>query len=153
MDIDFLVGRLEEMVMGARKVPMTNQVILEQPPVLDLIDQLRVAIPEEVRTARRTNQDTERVIASAREEAEHIIEAAQEQAAMLLQDQAILREAEQKAQEIEEAAADAARETTRGADEYAAGVLTSLQGDLERTLAIVRKSLDVLEARRAEAAE
>ena len=52
MDIQFLVERLEALVVNARKVPMTSQIILEQATVLDLIDQLRVAIPEEVRAAR-----------------------------------------------------------------------------------------------------
>ncbi|TMC79845.1 MAG: hypothetical protein E6J09_01040 [Chloroflexi bacterium] len=91
MDIQFLVERLEALVVNARKVPMTSQVILEQAAILDLIDQLRVAIPEEVKQARRINQESERVISKAREEAEGIIGAAQEQAALLLQDQSILR--------------------------------------------------------------
>src|SRR6195256_5979106 len=99
MDIQFLVERLEALVVNARKVPMTNQIILEQAAVLDLIDQLRVAIPEEVKQARRLTADTERVVARAREEADQIIAAAQEQAALLLQDQSILRDAEAKSEE------------------------------------------------------
>ena len=79
---------------------MTNNVMLEQAAMLDLIDQLRIAIPEEVKQARRINQESDRVIAKAREEAEQIIGAAQEQAALLLQDQSILREAESRAQEL-----------------------------------------------------
>src|SRR5213593_2157181 len=98
VDIQFLVERLEALVVNARKVPMTSQVILEQAAVLDLIDQLRVAIPEEVKQARRINQESDRVISKAREESEGIIGAAQEQAALLLQDQSILREAESRAQ-------------------------------------------------------
>jgi dUTP pyrophosphatase len=46
MDIQFLVERLEALVVNARKVPMTSQIILEQAAVLDLIDQMRVAIPD-----------------------------------------------------------------------------------------------------------
>lgn len=147
MDIQFLVERLEAMVVNARKVPMTSQVILEQATVLDLIDQLRVAIPEEVRQARRVNQESDRVLAKAREEAEQIIGAAQEQAALLLQDQSILREAETKAQEMLDRASAKSDETMRGADEYAADVLVRLESDLVKTLSIVKKSLEVLEER------
>src|ERR1700704_1947807 len=100
MDIQFLVERLEALVVNARKVPMTSQIILEQATILDLVDQLRIAIPEEVRQARRINQESDRVLGRAREEAEQIIGAAQEQAALLLQDQSILRDAEMKAQEL-----------------------------------------------------
>jgi hypothetical protein len=148
MDIQFLVERLETLVVNARKVPMTNQVVLEQAALLDLIDQLRIAIPEEVRQARRTIQETERMLAHAREEAERIIAAAQEQAALLLQDQSILREAEIRADDIAARGQQRAEETMRGADQYAADVLLRLEGDLNKTLSIVTKSLQVLEERR-----
>ena len=147
MDIQFLVERLEALVVNARKVPMTSQIILEQATVLDLIDQLRVAIPEEVRAARRVNQETDRVLGKARDEAEQIIGAAQEQAALLLQDQSILREAESKAQELLDQAQTKSEETMGGADQYAADVLVRLESDLVKTLSIIKKSLEVLEER------
>lgn len=147
MDIQFLVERLETLVVNARKLPMTNNVVLDQAALLDLIDQLRVAIPEEVKQARRINQESDRVLGRAREEAEQIIAAAQEQAALLLQDQVILREAEGRAEDIERRAQSKADETMRGADQYATDVLLRLQGDLEKTLSVVAKSLEVLEER------
>jgi len=147
VDIQFLVERLEALVVNARKVPMTSQIILEQATVLDLIDQLRVAIPEEVRAARRVNQETDRVLGKARDEAEQIIGAAQEQAALLLQDQSILREAESKAQELLDRAQEKSEETMGGADQYAADVLVRLESDLVKTLSIIKKSLEVLEER------
>lgn len=147
MDIQFLVERLEALVVNARKMPLTSQIILEQATVLDLIDQLRVAIPEEVRQARRINQESDRVLARARDEAEQIIGAAQEQAALLLQDQSILREAETKSQELLDRAQGKSEETMRGADEYAADVLVRLESDLVKTLSIIKKSLEVIEER------
>ena len=148
MDIQFLVERLEALVVNARKLPMTSQVILEQAAVLDVIDQMRVAIPEEVRQARRVNQETDQMLAKAREEAEQIIGAAQEQAALLLQDQSVLREAESRAEEMRGRAQAKADETMRGADQYASDVLVRLESDLVKTLSIVKKSLEVLEERR-----
>lgn len=153
MDMQFLVERLETLVVNARKLPMTNNTVLDQAALLDLIDQLRVAIPEEVRQARRINQETDRVIAHAREEAERIIGAAQEQAALLLQDSSILRDAEARAEDITLRAQQRAEETMRGADQYAADVLLRLEGDLDKTLSIVKRSLEVLEERKPATAE
>lgn len=150
MDIQFLVERLEALVVNARKLPMTSQVILEQAAVLDLIDQMRVAIPEEVKQARRIVQESDRVVHKAREEGEQIIGAAQEQAALLLQDQSIIREAESRADDIEKRATAKADETMRGADQYASDVLVRLESDLVKTLSIVKKSLEVLDERRPE---
>jgi vacuolar-type H+-ATPase subunit H len=147
LDIQFLVERLEALVVNARKLPMTSQIILEQATLLDLIDQLRVAIPEEVRQARRINQESDRLLGKAREEAEQIIAAAQEQAALLLQDQSILRQAETKAQELVTRAQAKSDETMGGADQYAADVLVRLESDLVKTLSIIKKSLEVLEER------
>jgi vacuolar-type H+-ATPase subunit H len=149
VDIQFLVERIEALVVNGRKVPMTSQVILEQAAVLDLIDQLRVAIPEEVKQARRINQESDRVLSKAREEAEQIIGAAQEQAALLLQDQSILREAETRSQDLLDKAQAKAEETMHGADQYAADVLVRLESDLVKTLSVIKKSLEVLEERRA----
>ncbi|MBI2773079.1 MAG: ATPase [Chloroflexi bacterium] len=153
MDMQFLVDRLENLIVAAGKVPMTNKVMLDQAAVLDLIDQLRLAIPEDVKQARRITGEGDRVIANAREEAERIIAAAQEQAALLLQDQAILREAESRADDIAGRAHMRAEETMRGADQYAADVLLRLEGDLDKTLSIVKKSLEVLEERKTSTAE
>src|SRR5207253_736633 len=127
VDIQFLVERLEALVVNARKLPMTSQVILEQAAILDLIDQMRVAIPDEVKQARRIVQESERVVQKAREEGEQIIGAAQEQAAILLQDQFILRQAEDRAGEMEKHAQTKADETMRGADQYASDVLIRLE--------------------------
>ena len=148
MDIQFLVERLEALVVKARKLPMTGQVVLEQAAILDLIDQMRVAIPEEVKQARRIVQESDRVVAKAREEGEQIIGAAQEQAAILLQDQSILRDAESRVGELETQARTKADETMRGADQYASDVLIRLESDRVKTLSIVKKSLEVLEERR-----
>ncbi len=153
VDIQFLVERLEALVVNARKLPMTNQIILEQATVLDVIDQLRVAIPEEVRQARRINQESDRVLAKAREEAEQIIGAAQEQAALLLQDQSILREAEMKAQELLDRAQAKSDETMHGADQYAADVLVRLESDLVKSLSIIKRSLEVIEERKPQPTE
>lgn len=152
-DIQFLVERLEALIVNARKVPMTSNVMLEQAAVLDLIDQLRISIPEEVKQAKRVNQDTERLVTRAREEADQIIAAAQEQAALLLQDQSILREAETQAQSSLDRAQTKADETMRGADQYAADVLVRLESDLVKTLSIIKRSLEVLEERRPQTTE
>jgi len=152
-DIQFLVERLEALIVNARKVPMTSNVMLEQAAVLDLIDQLRISIPEEVKQAKRVNQDSERLVTRAREESDQIIAAAQEQAALLLQDQSILRDAETQAQSSLDRAQTKADETMRGADQYAADVLVRLESDLVKTLSIIKRSFEVLEERRPQTTE
>jgi hypothetical protein len=67
----------------------------------------------------------------------------------LLQDQSILRVAETRSQDVLDKAQAKAEETMHGADQYAADVLVRLESDLVKTLSVIKKSLEVLEERRA----
>ncbi|HKW79087.1 MAG TPA: ATPase [Candidatus Limnocylindria bacterium] len=147
MDIQFLLERLEALIVNGRKLPMTSQVVLEQGSALDLIDQMRAAIPEEVRQARRVHQEGDRLIQRAKDEADHIVAAAQEQAALLLQDHELIRRAQSDSAEIVARAEALAEETMGGADKYAADVLRRLESDLETTLSTVRTYIGILEER------
>jgi hypothetical protein len=124
-------------------------VVVDQNAALGLIDELRVAVPEEVRAAKRINSEGERIMEKAQEEAERIVGRAQEQAAFLIDERGLTQAAAAESQRIiEEAHADADR-IRAGADEYAVGVLEGLEGDVQRTLQSIQKGLGLLDERRA----
>ena len=45
IDIIFLIEQLERLISGGRNMPLTSNVIIDQARALDLLDQLRVAVP------------------------------------------------------------------------------------------------------------
>ena len=145
----FLVERLEELLTDGRKVHFRNLVMVDQNDALDLVDQLRMAIPEEVKTAKRVNSEVDRLIEAAREEAKQILARAQEQATYLIEERELTRQAEEMGQEIVRQANSEAEATRRGADDYAAEVLSKLEAEVTRTLKSIRLGLDVLDERRA----
>src|SRR5437763_8038506 len=73
LDIIFLVERLESLIANGKPLPLTKNAIIDRDAALNLIDELRVAVPEEVRAAKRINQEGERIIDKAQEEAERIV--------------------------------------------------------------------------------
>ena len=111
-----------------------------------------MAIPEEVRAAKRINAEGERIIEKAEEEATRIVGRAQEQAAFLIGERGLLELAEVEGQKIIGAAQAAAEETRAGADDYAFGLLETLEVEVGRALAGVQKGIAVLDDRRAEIA-
>jgi hypothetical protein len=115
---------------------------------LDLIDQLRVAVPEEVRAAKRINSEGERIIEKAQEEAERVIGRAQEQAAFLIEERGLMLAAQEESRRIVDGAEGEAAEVRRGADEYAASVLIGLEGEVVRTLQSIKKGIQLLDERR-----
>jgi hypothetical protein len=123
--------------------------VVDQAGALDLIDQLRVAVPEEVRAAKRINSEGDRIIDKAQEESEQIVARAQEQAAFLIEERGLLESAQEESRRIIERADDEAIEIRRGADEYAASVLIGLEGDVVRTLQSIKKGIQLLDERRA----
>jgi hypothetical protein len=149
----YLVERLEELLTDGRKVPFKNLVMIDQNYALDMIDQLRMAIPEEVKTARRVNSEVDRLLEAAREEAKSILARAQEQATYLIEERELTRQAEEMGHEIVRQAHSEADATRRGADDYAAEILAKLEAEVLRTLKSIRLGLDVLDERRTVATD
>jgi cell division septum initiation protein DivIVA len=128
---------------------MTKNAIIDRDAALNLIDELRVAVPEEVRAAKRINQEGERIIEKAQEEAERIVARAQEQAAFLIGERGLTEAAEDESRRIVAQAEMDAEEVRGGADDYAAGVLSSLQEGVTSTLHSIELGIAMLDERRS----
>ena len=124
--------------------------MVDQNAALGLIDELRVAVPEEVRAAKRINSEGERIIEKAQEEAERIVARAQEQAAFLIDERGLTQAADEESRKIIADAQGDADEIRKGADEYAVSVLVGLEGDVVKTLQSIKKGIAMLDERRSE---
>jgi cell division septum initiation protein DivIVA len=142
-----LVERLEALVANGRRLPFSENVIINQDDALEYIDQLRVTIPEEVKSARRVTNEVERLLEQAREEAEQILARAQEQATYLIEERELTRQAEELSHEIIRQARLEAEEVKRGADDYASEVLVGLESEVMRNLKTIKRGLELLDDR------
>jgi cell division septum initiation protein DivIVA len=141
MDILHLVDRLEELVNEGRRLPLSNKVMVDEQKIWDLIDQMRISIPEEVKKAKRTNQERDRIIAQAHEEAARMVDLKREEAAAMVSEHELTQAAEERAATIVERAKRDAESLRADADEYVIQVLESLGADLERALKEVRNGI------------
>ena len=154
MDILHLVDRLEELVNEGRRLPLSNKVMVDEQKIWDLIDQMRISIPEEVKKAKRTNQERDRIIAQAHEEAARMVDLKREEAAAMVSEHELTKAAEERSATIVERAKRDAESLRADADEYVIQVLNSLGTDLERALKEVRNGITrVQESQRAPAEE
>lgn len=152
MDILHLIDRLEELFNESRAVPLTRNVMVDEDKMLDIIDQMRISIPEEVKKAEQILLQKERFLAQAQEEANRTVEIARQKAEELVQRDAIVADAQRRAEQILSQARAEAEAIRRDADEYVLETLRRLQDELERTLTQVRNGIRTLEedkARRA----
>ena len=67
MDILALVDRIEELFNNSRAVPFTRSVVVDEDKMLDIIDQMRVTVPVEVKKAQQVTQSRDRMLAQAEE--------------------------------------------------------------------------------------
>jgi vacuolar-type H+-ATPase subunit H len=141
MDIQQLVDRLEEVIDNSRPLPLSAYRLVEEDSVYSIIDQMRVAIPEAIKRANRVEAEKDRVLAQANEEADRIRELAKQEASELVKRDAITDSAQQRADNILERSRRDADALRNDADLYVIDVLTKLEEDLLRSLAVVRNGM------------
>ncbi len=130
-DILYLVDRLEALLGKGWRLPMTSKTMIDEDEFLDIVDQMRIAIPEEIKLAKKMQEDRERVLAQTQEEAARILTLAKEDAARLTNEHSIVKSAQERANQVDQQAKAEAATIRAGADQYATEVLREIQGRLE----------------------
>ena len=137
--LDQIFDDLYNLISEANRIPLTDKIIVEESDLSAILDDLKEAIPKEVKNAGKVLEESKNILSSAREEAaatvekanseaEHIITAAKEEAERLVRQEEIVRQAEMLAKDIKISAQRYEDEVKQGADEYADQVKTdSLQ--------------------------
>ncbi len=153
IDITDIVDRLETLVNTSKVMPMTGGLIVEKKKITELVDQLRLAIPQEVKAAEEVLARKDNIISSAMAEARrNKIKAEDEFRERLNQNELkkrgeeILREAEQRAARMVQQADADARSRRLEADVYALRSLQTLERQLGDLGGSVRKGIDMLAA-------
>ncbi len=141
MDIQHLVDRLEDLIDEGRHLPMTKMTVIDEERALEIIDQMRISVPEEIEKATRLITQRDRLLAQANEEAARVLELAREKSDSLVQRDSIVQEAKNKAANIVEQARQDAATVRAEADQYVLQVLNDLEGQLIRTLTVVRNGI------------
>jgi cell division septum initiation protein DivIVA len=137
IDILYLVDRLEAAINKGTAVPFSNKRMIDEDECLDIIDQLRIAVPEEIKQSRRVTQEKDRILAQAKEEGDRIVAMAREDATRQADTSELVRTAQARAQGLIAQADAEAKGVRAGADDYAQQVLTELQQRLDELTARV----------------
>jgi cell division septum initiation protein DivIVA len=145
MDILHLVDRLEELFNQSRPIWFTHSVIVDEDRMLDLIDQMRMAIPDEVKKAQQVLAQRDRILAQAQEEANRTLAIAREKSEQMVERDAIVQAAHVRAEQIVNGARGDIDATRHEADEYVVNTLRRLEMELERFLTQVRNGITVLQ--------
>jgi vacuolar-type H+-ATPase subunit H len=150
-----LVDQLEDMVAGARRLPLSASVVVNEDELLELVDRIRLGLPDELVQARHTLEDGDRVVAAAQQEAERtlgsaehdaerMVREAREHASALVSQHHIVTEAQARADSLLADAEERATTVRMEADSYAREVMSHLEEQLTRAVHTVRRGLETL---------
>jgi cell division septum initiation protein DivIVA len=148
MDILHLVDRLEELFNESRPIWLTHSVIVDEDRMLDLIDQMRVSIPEEIKKAQQILVQRDRILAQAQEEANRTLALARDKSDQLVERDGISQAAQTRAEQIVAQSRVEADATRRDADSYVLDSLTKLEVELDRILSQVRNGIRTVQTDR-----
>jgi F0F1-type ATP synthase membrane subunit b/b' len=170
LEIFELIDSLEELVVQARRLPVGGNLVVDRKRMLDIIDQLRLAVPADLREAAQVLENREQLLRDAYEQARVVVDQAERERERRLnaseivaeaqkRSQAMLMDAEARARQvIAEAdataashlseAAEAARQQLDDADEYALEILRRLENQLQAFLDSTRQGIGSLQEKR-----
>ena len=141
MDILYLLDQLEEVLGTGSHLPFTSRTLVDEQEILDILDQIRMSIPEELKAARRVSQERDKVLADARAEADRLLREAEQHAAGRVSEHSLVRSAEGRAAEIEERAMRHAEQVRHESEAYAYRVLQRLHEQINQVGQTVERGL------------
>jgi len=171
MDILYLVDRLENLIASSRRMPLVNQVMIKEVDILNVIDQMRTSIPDEIKQARRIIQDKERILAQAQADASALLAKAREETERAMNQQGLLRAAEARSQDMLRQAEERAHDLLRQAEEKGEQLkidsdgyvvetlrnlkdhLTNIEMDVSRSILSIEKGLESFQVAAEDAGE
>ena len=139
MNIDELLDLMEETLEDATGLPFAGgKRVVDIDKLQDIIDEVRLNLPTEVRQARAIVNDLADIVADAKREAEALVRKAEERARILVGEQEIVKAAQQRAAEIVGGAQTQAREMRTTVTEYCENMLRVTEEQLARNAAEVK---------------
>ncbi len=140
-DVLILLDRLEELVGVSRRMPFGSRVIIEEDEFLGLVDQIRAAVPREIRQAQRVVEERSDIITSAQQEAAKILDHARTQAEYIISEQGVMNEARQRGEEYLRQVEMEQRRSIGQIDEYALQQIGRVEEAIQDGLNLVMDAL------------
>ena len=131
---------LEDAVSGASRMPLSSKVLVNGDVVLDCVDRIYAALPEELKQAQKVLEHSDKLLESVEGQSKRIIMEAREQAEHMTQETEIYREASARAQEMLDRAEAASIQLRHESIRYCDDVLSQLEQNLQNTLNSVQQN-------------
>lgn len=131
MDVLGLIDEIEDIVESASSLPLTSKVLVQKEELLDIISELRIKLPDEIKQAAWIKEERERIISEANKDAEQIIKETRLKLEELVSKEEVLKEANERAKDLMNKAQIASTNLKRSSLEYSDKLLMNAQENLK----------------------
>lgn len=140
MNIQSLLDYLEAELQKGSSMPLTGKTLIDQDKCLDILEEIRRALPDAIKEADRIVEDKQRILIDAEKEAELLIQETHVHMKSLVNENEITQRAYQQSEELVGNAQRNAREIRLGASAYADDILSELEDYVKNQLVIVQQN-------------
>jgi len=126
----------------AKRVPFSSKLAMDEAALTNLVDQMRLSIPDQIQEAETVLRERDAIVARAQDEARRMLE----EAKVRIDEERMLQEAEEEAQAILQEARARAAAFEDDARLYVRQTLEDLAQQLETIQTVVQNGLDQLAA-------
>jgi hypothetical protein len=134
MDIAARMQQLEELIMEAKSMPLSTSVLINREEALELIQEMRASLPEEIKQARWVVKDREQLLTKARKDAEGVIQQALEEQHRMASQEEVVKTSIREAERILDEARGDARQIRHEAEDYMDQKLAAFEATITKTL-------------------
>ena len=132
--LDYL-DQIEDILDASKSVPFSNKISVEKERIYDVMNEIRLNLPTEIRHAQRIIEDHDKIIADSRVKASGILKEAEDEAKLLTNEHEIFRRANEQATDMIEESKKSARDLRLNAMDYADEIL-------EKTESMVKEAME-----------
>lgn len=132
--------KLEDLLESSKGVPFSNKCIVDREEALELIKEIILKLPDELKQAKWVKEERQRILNEAQKEASDIVKEAENRIIAMIDEHEITRKAYEKKAEIIETANEMSREISKGTKDYADNMLAGLEVALEDALNTIRNN-------------
>ena len=139
MNVNELLDTIEDVLEESANVPLSGgKRIVDVEQIRDYLDEVRAALPGELRQAQQIVNDRAQIVDSANAQAQAIVKKAEERARILVSDAEIVKAAQQRAAEITSAAQTEARTLRQTVTDYCENMLRTTEDTMVENAAQVK---------------
>ena len=140
MEIFTLLETLEEILENSKAVPFSNKGIVDKEEMLDIIREIRIKLPDELKQAKWVKEERGRILLEAQKEAEDVVKEAENRIISMIDEHEITKKAYEQKAEIIETANEMSREISKGTKDYADNVLENVEVALLEALKTIQNN-------------